>query len=258
MKFLDKIQQNFQNKKSLVCVGLDIDLGKIPEKFRKADNPILAFNKYIIDQTKEFTACYKPNLAFYEMYGLKGLQALAETIKYIPKDIPVIADAKRGDIGNTSQAYAKAIFEDLGADAVTLAPYMGTDSVSPFLEFKDKFSFILCLTSNPGSKDFQKPELYKKVAAKIAEWNKIYQNCGAVVGATNDQEIKTIREILTQEWFLIPGIGAQGGDLEKTVRSARTAQGGFLINSSRGIIYAPDPAAEVKKLRDELYAVISK
>jgi orotidine-5'-phosphate decarboxylase len=254
MNFLEKIENNFHNKKTLLCVGLDVDFGKIPEKFKKDQNPILSFNKYIIDQTKDFTACYKPNLAFYEMYGIKGLQALAETVKYIPKDIPVIADAKRGDIGNTSQAYAKAIFDDLGADAVTLAPYMGSDSVGPFLEYKDKFSFILCLTSNKGSADFQKPDLYKKVAKQIQAWNDQHHNCGAVVGATHDTEIKEIRALAPTTWFLIPGVGAQGGEVVSTVRSAKTSSGGFLINSSRGIIYADNPAAEAEKLRAEIHA----
>jgi orotidine 5'-phosphate decarboxylase subfamily 2 len=248
--FIEKINLNIINKHSYVCVGLDIDLEKIPDKFKKSNDPIFEFNKYIIDLTKDYTAAYKPNMAFYEMYGLAGLKALYETIRYIPKEIPVILDAKRGDIGNTSKAYAKAIFEDFKADAVTLAPYMGTDSVTPFLEYKEKFSYILCLTSNKGSLDFQKPDLYKKVAVKINDWNSTYHNCGAVVGATNTAEITEVRSLMPTIPFLIPGIGAQGGDLENTVKNAidKNKQG-ILINSSRGIIYAEDPAQAAADLQ---------
>ncbi|MDR1114187.1 MAG: orotidine-5'-phosphate decarboxylase [Candidatus Margulisbacteria bacterium] len=256
-KFLAKINSRLQEKKTFVCVGLDPDLEKLPEKFRRADEPLLEFNKYIIDATRNLAACYKPNLAFYEMHGLAGLQALAATLRHIPAEIPVILDAKRGDIGNTSRAYARAIFTEFGADAVTLAPYMGEDSITPFLEYQEKYSFVLCLTSNKGAQDFQKPELYKKVAAKIQDWQNTYGNCGAVVGATHSQEIRGIREIITDAFFLIPGIGAQGGELAATVQAARNKQNsGFLINSSRGIIYADDPAAATEKLRVEINALI--
>lgn len=241
----------------MVCVGLDPDREKLPEKFRRAAEPILEFNKHIIDATRDLAACYKPNLAFYEMHGLAGLQALAATLKYIPVEIPVILDAKRGDIGNTSRAYAQAVFTEFGADAVTLAPYMGEDSITPFLEYQEKYSFVLCLTSNKGAQDFQKPELYKKVAAKIQEWHGRYGNCGAVAGATHPQEIRGIREIITDAFLLIPGVGAQGGELAATVQAARNKQNsGFIINSSRGIIYADDPAAAAEKLRAEINALI--
>lgn len=252
-KFLDKIQRRIAEQKTFVCVGLDIDISKIPLHYQKSTNPLLEFNKYIIDATKDYTACYKPNLAFYEMYGLSGLQALVDTLHYIPDNIPVILDAKRGDIGNTAQAYARAIFEEFGAAAVTLAPYMGEDSIVPFLEYKENYSFILCLTSNKGAQDFQKPELYKKVAQKIQDWQERYGNCGAVAGATQAQEISEIRKIIPEAFLLIPGIGAQGGDLENTVRAAKNKNNsGFIINSSRGIIYAADPAQEAQKLQTEI------
>jgi len=249
-KFLDKIQDRIAGQKTFVCIGLDVDTAKMPERYQKSPDPLLEFNKYIIDTTKAYAACYKPNLAFYEMYGLRGLRALGETLRYIPADIPVILDAKRGDIGNTSQAYARALFEEFGADAVTLAPYMGEDSIVPFLEYRENYSFVLCLTSNNGAQDFQKPDLYKKVAEKIQDWHNRYGNCGAVAGATNPNEIRAIRNIITEAFLLIPGVGAQGGDLENTVRAARNKNNsGFLINSSRGIIYAQDPAAEAVKLQ---------
>lgn len=258
MSYLEKLSVRTNTKKTFVCVGLDVDLEKLPAQFKNDSDPLFAFNKYIIDQTKDHTAAYKPNMAFYEMYGIKGLQSLYKTIAYIPQDIPVILDAKRGDIGNTSKAYAKAAFEDFKADAITLSPYMGIDSVSPFLEYAERFAYILCLTSNQGSADFQKPELYKQVAGKINTWNTQYKNCGAVVGATNDTEIAELRAIMPTAQFLIPGVGAQGGDLEKTVRHAATAsQNGFLINSSRGIIYAANPAAEAEKLQQEINAVLA-
>jgi orotidine 5'-phosphate decarboxylase subfamily 2 len=257
MSYLEKLAARTQQQKTFVCVGLDVDLDKLPAQFKTDSDPLFAFNKYIIDQTKDFTAAYKPNMAFYEMYGIKGLQSLYKTIEYIPKNIPVILDAKRGDIGNTSKAYAKAAFEDFQADAITLSPYMGVDSVSPFLEYADKFAYILCLTSNKGSADLQKPDLYKKVASKINDWNAQYKNCGAVVGATNDTEIAELRAIMATGQFLIPGVGAQGGDLEKTVRRAATAtKDGFLINSSRGIIYAENPASEAEKLMREINKVL--
>lgn len=256
-KFLDKLNNKFQKNKNLVCVGLDPDVNKIPDRFKAEKDPVLAFNKYIINETKDLTAAYKPNMAFYEALGLDGLRTLAETIKYIPKDVAVVLDGKRGDIGNTSDAYAKMVFGVLNADATTVAPYMGTDSVEPFLKYTDRFTYILCLTSNPGAADFEKPDLYKKVAQKIDQWNKSYKNCGAVVGATNQEEIKDLRDIMPEINFLIPGIGAQGGDLENTVKSAYVKnKGGFLINSSRNIIYADNPAAEAEKLHRNIVNIL--
>ncbi|GBR76269.1 orotidine 5'-phosphate decarboxylase [Candidatus Termititenax persephonae] len=256
-KFLDKINKRIAERKTFVCVGLDTDIAKIPARFQKSPEPLLEFNKYIIAATQDYAACYKPNLAFYEMHGLSGWQALAATLKCIPPEIPVILDAKRGDIGNTSQAYAQAVFAEFGADAVTLAPYMGEDSITPFLAYKENYSFVLCLTSNQGSQDFQKPDLYKKVAAKIQDWHARYGNCGAVVGATHPQEISGIREIIPEAFLLIPGIGVQGGDLDSTIRAAQNTQNsGFIINSSRGIIYAENPRIEAEKLRDAINQLI--
>ncbi|MDR1998159.1 MAG: orotidine-5'-phosphate decarboxylase [Candidatus Margulisbacteria bacterium] len=256
-KFLTKLNQRIAARQTFVCVGLDADTAKMPEKFQKSAAPLLEFNKYIIDATRDYAACYKPNLAFYEMYGLAGLQALQATLRYIPEDISVILDAKRGDIGNTSRAYARAVFEEFGADAVTLAPYMGEDSITPFLEYKENYSFVLCLTSNQGAQDFQKPELYKKVAAKIQDWQTRYGNCGAVAGATHPEEIASIRALIPDAFLLIPGVGAQGGELASTVRAARNRQNsGFIINSSRGIIYAADPAAEARKLQLAINSLI--
>jgi orotidine-5'-phosphate decarboxylase len=256
-KFLDKLHAKFQKNKNLVCVGLDPDLKKIPERFKTEKDPVLAFNKYIIDETKPFCAAYKPNMAFYEALGLDGLKTLAETIKYIPSDIAVVLDGKRGDIGNTSDAYAKMVFNVLNADATTVAPYMGCDSVEPFLKYADRFTYVLCLTSNPGAADFEKPDLYKKVAQKINQWHGSSKNCGAVVGATNREEIDGLRKIMPEINFLIPGIGAQGGDLENTVRSAYVQNKGcFLINSSRNIIYADRPAAEAEKLHRNILNIL--
>ncbi|MDR2431417.1 MAG: orotidine-5'-phosphate decarboxylase [Candidatus Margulisbacteria bacterium] len=256
-KFLDKINARIAAKKTFVCIGLDPDLDRLPKQYRADAEPILGFNQYIIDATKDSAACYKPNLAFYEMHGLRGLKALTATLKYIPAEIPVILDAKRGDIGSTSRAYAKAVFEEFGADAVTLAPYMGGDSLAPFLEYQENYSFILCLTSNAGARDFQKPKLYKKVAAKIQEWHSRYGNCGAVAGATHPEDIASIREIIPEAFLLIPGVGAQGGDLEHTVRAAGNKNhSGFIINSSRGIIYADDPAAAAAKLQQEINKLV--
>lgn len=255
--YLEKLTKNINDKKSFVCVGLDVQIDKIPSIFLQESDPIFAFNKYIIDRTKDYVAAYKPNAAFYEMHGLTGIKALYATINYIPPEIPIILDAKRGDIGNTSLAYAKSVFDDFKADAVTLSPYMGYDSVAPFLEYQNKFAYVLCLTSNRGSFDLQKPDLYKRTAQKIAEWHQEFGNCGAVVGATNYTEISELRQLMPIVNFLIPGIGAQGGDLANTIKSAvDTNNGGFLINSSRAIIYADDPAKECQKLQQEINALL--
>jgi len=243
MNFLEKLDAAVKKNNSLLCVGLDIDLKKIPSSLLNKADPIFEFNKAIIDNTKDLVCAYKPNMAFYEMYGVYGLQALIKTIEYISmQEVPVILDAKRGDIGNTASAYAKSIFEIYKADAATVSPYMGQDSVEPFLENADKGIFILCLTSNPGSRDFQrfgeKEPLYKTVARKVKEWNK-NGNAGLVVGATNPDELKEIRVMVGDMPILIPGIGAQGGDLAKTVRYGANKKGErAIINSSRGIIFA--------------------
>ncbi len=242
MDFTEKILTACRNQKSLVCVGLDTELSKIPEFFKKSDDPIFEFNKAIIDATTPFVAAYKPNLAFYEALGTKGLIALEKTVHYIPEGIIKIADAKRGDIGNTSRLYAKAFFEYFKFDAITISPYLGADSIAPFIEDESKGVFILCLTSNPGSKDFQyfsngEQTLYKEVAQKINTWN-VKKNCGLVIGATHPGELKELREMVPDLPVLIPGIGAQGGDLELSVTYGTDKNGELaLFNSSRGIIY---------------------
>lgn len=242
MNFNQRLQEICRKQNSLVCVGLDTDLTKVPSFLLKTDDPIFEFNKAIIEATSDFVAAYKPNLAFYEAYGVPGIQALEKTLKYIPEGIIKLADAKRGDIGNTARLYARAFFGHFGFDALTVNPYLGFDSVAPFLENEENGVFILCLTSNPGSKDFQyfpdsQPLLYQRVAEKVQLWNE-KQNCGMVVGATHPTELKQIREITPELPFLIPGIGAQGGDLEASVRFGTDRNREMaLFNSSRGIIY---------------------
>ncbi len=262
MKFLDKLLNVSIKNRSILCVGLDTELERVPKFLLQEKDPIFAFNQAIIDSTKDFVCAYKPNLAFYEAYGIKGIEALKKTCEYIPEYIPVILDAKRGDIGNTSKMYAKAIFDEFKADGVTLNPYLGEDSLSPFLEYEDKCSFILCLTSNAGAKDFQllnfegKP-LYKIVAEKVKSWNK-KGNCGLVVGATYPEQLKEIREIAQDFPILIPGVGAQKGDAELTVKYGTDKNGELaIINSSRGVIYASSEKdfaqsarEEAKRLRD--------
>src|SRR4030042_7013683 len=262
MKFIEKLKSASSKNNSPLCVGLDTELEKIPKFLLGEKDPIFSFNQKTIDSTKDLVCAYKPNLAFYEAYGIKGLEALKKTCEYIPKDIPIILDAKRGDIGNTSKMYAKAIFEEFKADGVTLNPYLGEDSLSPFLEYEDKCCFILCLTSNAGAKDFQLlnfggKSLYKIVAEKVKTWNK-KGNCGLVVGATYPEQLKEIREMAEELPILIPGVGAQKGDAEKTVKYGTDKNGELaIINSSRGVIYASTEKDfalrakdEAKKLRD--------
>lgn len=238
MKFIDGLKNASKKNNSLLCIGLDVDLNKIP----KQHSSIFGFNKSIIDATKDLVCAYKPNIAFYEMHGIKGIEALIQTIDYIHKfDIPVILDAKRGDIGNSSAAYAKAVFEVYKADAVTVSPYMGYDSVKPFIDYQDRGVFVLCLTSNPGAKDFQ-PPVYKEVAKK-------FSSAGLVVGATKPEELKEIRRIAPNALLLIPGVGAQGGDLGSIVKIGGK---NIIINSSRSIIYADDPRKAAQTLRDQI------
>jgi orotidine 5'-phosphate decarboxylase subfamily 2 len=253
MKFVDQLDGAVSKNNSLLCVGLDPDLKRLPQKLLSTKDPIFSFNQSVIDATKDFVCAYKPNSAFYEMNGIAGLTALIKTIEYIRAlGLPVILDAKRGDIGNSSAAYATSAFEVLKADAVTVSPYMGHDSVQPFLDHKDKGVFVLCLTSNPGYKDFEvigcDEPLYHTVARRVKEWN-VNGNCGLVVGATKPTEIKAIREIVGDLPILIPGIGAQGGDLELSVKYGGKRG---IINASRSILYSADPGAEAKKLRDEI------
>ncbi|MCG8201036.1 orotidine-5'-phosphate decarboxylase [Tenacibaculum finnmarkense] len=237
-------------KKSFLCIGLDVDLTKIPTHLLKEEDPIFAFNKAIIDATHHLCVSYKPNTAFYEAYGIKGWKSLEKTIKYLNEKHPeifTIADAKRGDIGNTSTMYAKAFFEDLAFDSVTVAPYMGKDSVEPFLAFDDKHTIMLALTSNQGAFDFQtkmvgetdRKELYKQVLETSKDW-KNSENLMYVVGATKAEYFTEIRKIVPDSFLLVPGVGAQGGDLQDVCKYGMNKNVGLLINSSRGIIYASD------------------
>ena len=234
-----------KKKKSFLCIGLDVDLEKIPSHLLNNEDPIFAFNKAIIDATHHFCVAYKPNTAFYEAYGLKGWKSLEKTINYLNQTYPeifTIADAKRGDIGNTSAMYAKAFFEDLAFDSVTVAPYMGKDSIEPFLAFKDKHTIMLALTSNEGAFDFQTKkidakEVYKHVLETSKDWENS-ENLMYVVGATKAEYFKEIRKIVPNSFLLVPGVGAQGGSLQDVCKYGLTKNIGLLINSSRGIIYA--------------------
>jgi orotidine-5'-phosphate decarboxylase len=239
-----QITEQIKAKHSYLCVGLDTDMTKLPASVRKAEDPIFEFNRRIIDATHRYCVAYKPNLAFYEALGSKGWESLQKTMEYIPKEIFTIADAKRGDIGNTSTLYARAFFEQLKADAVTVAPYMGEDSVKPFLQFPDKWVIVLVHTSNPGSADFQliKNEatgrpLYEEVIQKVSGWG-TPDNLMFVVGATHPDKMKHIRGLAPHHFFLVPGVGAQGGDLGEISRAGLNADGGLLVNSSRNILYA--------------------
>jgi len=234
-----------RKKQSFLCIGLDVDLTKVPKHLLSEEDPIFSFNKAIIDATHHLAVAYKPNTAFYEAYGIKGWQALAKTINYLNTEHPnifTIADAKRGDIGNTSTMYAKAFFEDLGFDSVTVAPYMGKDSVEPFLSFENKHTILLALTSNVGAFDFQTKkvdatEVYKEVLRTSKDWKNSH-NLMYVVGATKAEYLGEIRKIVPESFLLVPGVGAQGGSLEDVCAYGMTKDVGLLINSSRGIIYA--------------------
>ncbi|GAA4281206.1 orotidine-5'-phosphate decarboxylase [Gaetbulibacter aestuarii] len=241
----DQLIHQIKTKQSFLCIGLDVDLNKIPEVLLKEDDPIFAFNKAIIDATHHLCVAYKPNTAFYEAYGLKGWKALEKTIAYLNEKYPeifTIADAKRGDIGNTSAMYAKAFFEDLAFDSVTVAPYMGKDSVEPFLSFENKYTILLALTSNVGAYDFQTKNVDDKALYKhVLETSKTWENAERlmyVVGATKAEFLEDIRKIIPDSFLLVPGVGAQGGSLEEVCKYGMNKNIGLLINSSRGIIYA--------------------
>ncbi|MCZ8216756.1 MAG: orotidine-5'-phosphate decarboxylase [Cyclobacteriaceae bacterium] len=240
IQLFDRIQQ----KQTYLCVGLDTDLDKIPKHLLSEKDPVFEFNKQIIDATHQHCVAYKPNLAFYEALGPKGWESLQKTLEYIPKDIFTIADAKRGDIGNTSALYAKAFFEQLNFDSITVAPYMGEDSVKPFLKFKDKWVILLAHTSNIGAADFQLIEskangrrLYEEVMLRAQTWGSSDQLM-FVVGATQADKIESIRKLAPDHFFLVPGVGAQGGDLEMVSRFGMNKQCGLLVNSARAILYA--------------------
>jgi len=236
-----------KNKRNYLCIGLDTDATRLPEHLKSHPNGVFEFNKAIIDATKDVCVSYKINTAFYEAMGIKGWEALQQTVDYIPATHLKIADAKRGDIGNTSARYAKTFFEVYNFDAVTVAPYMGEDSLRPFLDYKDKWTIVLGLTSNKGSADFQQLKvssgaidnifLYEKVMQTIAEWG-TPDNLMFVAGATKPQQLRDIRKTFPEHFFLIPGVGSQGGSLKEVSEAALNDQGGILVNASRAIIYA--------------------
>ena len=254
--------EQIQYKKSFLCIGLDVDLTKIPQHLLEFEDPIFEFNKAIIEATHDLCVSYKPNIAFYEAYGINGWQSLQKTINYINEKHPeifTIADAKRGDIGNTSSMYAKAFFEDLNFDSVTVAPYMGKDSVEPFLAFENKHTIMLALTSNEGAFDFQTletngKELYKQVLDTSKGW-KNSENLMYVVGATKAEYFTEIRKIIPTSFLLVPGVGAQGGNLQDVCKYGMSEKVGLLINSSRAIIYASNGHDFAQKAREEAIKV---
>ena len=258
--------EQIKKKQSFLCVGLDTDINKIPQELMAFEDPVFEFNKQIINQTAPYAVAYKPNTAFYEVYGSKGWQSLERTIQYIKNNYPdifIIADAKRGDIGNTSANYAKAFFNTLKADALTVAPYMGKDSVEPFLGFEDKWVILLALTSNKGSQDFQylnvgERMLHQQVLQTATTWASS-EKMMFVVGATHPEELGEIRKMLPDYFFLVPGVGAQGGDLQTVAKYGLSKDCGLLVNSSRGIIYASNgtdfadrAAEEAQKLQRQM------
>lgn len=262
--FSEELNKVLKKRNSLLCVGLDTDIQRIPSFLLSEVDPLFLFNREIIEATKDFVSAYKLNIAFYESLGIPGWELLERTLSVIPDEILLIADAKRGDIGNTSLKYAETFFKTYPFDAMTVSPFMGFDSVKPFLERESKGVFILCLTSNPGSRDFQRLEvdgepLYLRIARKVTEWN-TKGNCGLVVGATHSTEIEAVRHVAPNMPLLIPGIGAQGGDLEESVRFATDSNGlAALFNASRSIIYAgsgmnfAEQAGErAKQMRDKI------
>lgn len=265
-----RLFEQIKKKNSYLCVGLDTDISKIPAHLQNSADPVFEFNKQIIDATHGYCIAYKPNIAFYEARGAKGWESLAKTLEYIPNDCFTIADAKRGDIGNTSSLYAKAFFEQMNFDSITVAPYMGEDSVKPFLEFKDKWVILLAHTSNSGSSDFQLIEsksgkkLYEEVILKSQQWGTPEQLM-YVVGATRADKIADIRKLAPEHFFLVPGIGAQGGDLAETSKHGLNKECGLIVNSTRAIIYASadkDFATaagnEAKKVREEMSSLLDK
>jgi len=263
--------EQIKKKGSYLCVGLDTDVEKIPPHLRTTADPVFEFNKQIIDATHEFCVAYKPNIAFYEALGPKGWESLQKTLEYIPKDCFTIADAKRGDIGNTSLLYAKAFFEQMNFDSITVAPYMGEDSVRPFLQFKNKWVILLAHTSNAGSADFQSIEskvnghrLYEEVIIKAQTWATPEQLM-FVVGATQSDKMEGIRKLAPENFFLVPGIGAQGGDLEMISRYGMNKHCGLLVNSARAIIYASiekyfakAASREAEKVKNEMEGYLEK
>ena len=272
MNRIELIEQ-IKTKKSFLCVGLDTDLKKIPQHLLNDNDAIYTFNKNIIDATAPYCVAYKPNLAFYEAFGVKGMIAFEKTINYLNKYYPnhfIIADAKRGDIGNTSKMYARTFFEEYDVDALTVAPYMGEDSVTPFLGYDGKWVILLALTSNKGSNDFQLTtdtegeRLFEKVIRKSQQWGNI-DNMMYVVGATQGKMFEDIRKVAPKSFLLVPGVGAQGGSLEEVCRYGMNKDCGLLVNSSRGIIYASDgkdyaevAAQKAKELQEQMASELAK
>lgn len=264
-----ELVNQIKTKRSFLCVGLDTDLKKMPEHLLKEEDPIFAFNKAIIDATADYCVSYKPNLAFYEAFGVKGLISFEKTIKYLKENYPnhfIVADAKRGDIGNTSAMYARTFFEEYDVDSLTVAPYMGEDSVTPFLGYQDKWVILLALTSNKGSHDFQLTEdvngehLFEKVLRTSQNWGNA-DNMMYVVGATQGRMFEDIRKIVPNHFLLVPGVGAQGGSLEEVCKYGMNKDCGLLVNSSRGIIYASkgeDFAEQAAKNAKELQQQMDK
>jgi len=275
----DELFQNIKSKQSFLCVGLDTDLEKIPSHLKSMDDPVFEFNKQIIDATIPYAVAYKPNLAFYEVLGPSGLESLEKTLEYIPDELFTIADAKRGDIGNTSNMYAKAFFERMNFDSITLSPYMGHDSILPYLEYKGKWAIILALTSNEGSIDFQhldvagdhhdffdieNKELFELVIDRCEKLGSTDQIM-FVVGATKSKFMKNIRARVPDYFFLIPGVGAQGGSLEDVAQSAMNDHCGILVNASRSIIYASsgedfaeEAAAEARSMQQSMKQMLDR
>lgn len=268
MNALQKLEKK-NNEGRFICVGLDTDINKIPDHIKMDINPVVSFNKAIIEATRENAAAYKINFAFYEKDGAAGINNLEKTLLFIPENILVIADAKRGDIGNTSKMYAKSIFESLSFDASTLNPLMGKDSLDPFLDYEEKLHFILALTSNPGANDFEKLQLsdgtflFQKIISKVLEWNE-KKNCGIVFGATNIDELRENIKLFADLPVLLPGIGAQGGSLKDVIESFKTVERkNYLINVSRGIIYKSNgddfdtqAASELENLNNRISGIL--
>ncbi len=260
----DELIHQIKRKKSFLCVGLDTDIEKIPKHLLDLEDPIFEFNKAIIQATKDVAVAYKPNIAFYESRGIGGMESLRKTLQEIPADCFTIADAKRGDIGNTATMYAKAFFDPgssgFNFDSITVAPYMGEDSVKPFLEFEDKWAIVLALTSNPGSNDFQQQlmntgeRLFQEVATTVASWGS-NENIMFVVGATRGEDIAVMRKKVPNHFFLVPGVGSQGGSLADVVQHGMNEDCGLLVNSSRAIIYASDAQDFAECARNESKAL---
>ena len=269
---LEELKAEILHKKSFLCVGLDIDLDKVPSRFKNSPTALADFSKAIIDATAPFAVAYKPNIAFFETYGVEGMAALKEVIDYLNAHYPkhfTIADAKRGDIGNTSTRYAKAYFETLGFDSITVAPYMGKDSIEPFLAFEEKYTILLALTSNPGSADFQRIEangtpVYQYVLKTSQSWEGS-QRLMYVVGATRAEALQEIRATIPNAFLLVPGVGAQGGSLSEVAQNGLNDNVGLLVNSSRGIIYASQKedfaeaaATAAKTLQEEMAVLLQE